>query len=119
MTDCRGTQTRKKEKRGSCRVTFSRGVVAQLIATDRTWFRSSKVNDICSEAARIQVAESIESLALDEFFLSLLSSGLIYRRCKIAWVTGRELGVNFLLSLPPPTKQKRPQSDAVVQYSEI
>ena len=42
------------------------------------------------------VGSSIEGLQLSEFFLVLSSTGLAYRRCRLAWVNGDQIGVTFL-----------------------
>jgi len=42
------------------------------------------------------IDDSIEGLPLQEFFLVLSSTGLVYRRCRLVWVNGDQIGVAFL-----------------------
>lgn len=84
------------ERRASKRVTFEHPVTAQLMAIDGTWRRECGIYDISDDGAKLAVASSIEGLQLAEFFLVLSSTGLAYRRCKLAWVNGDQLGVLFL-----------------------
>jgi hypothetical protein len=83
------------ERRGGKRVRFERGLVANLMAIDGTWRRECTVVDISDDGAQL-AATSIGGLQLTEFFLLLSSVGVAYRRCKLAWVNGEQLGVTFV-----------------------
>ena len=80
---------------GEKRVRFERGLAACLMAIDGTWRRECLVVDISDEGAQLS-ASNIGGLHLTEFFLLLTSVGVAYRRCKLAWVNGEQLGVTFI-----------------------
>jgi hypothetical protein len=84
------------ERRKGERVTFERGVPAQMMGIDGTWRRECMMEDISETGAKLSVETSVEGLHLKEFFLLLSSIGLAYRRCELAWVNGDQIGVNFL-----------------------
>lgn len=84
------------ERRTSKRVAFEHPVTAQLMAIDGTWRRECSIYDVSEDGAKLAVGSSIEGLQLTEFFLVLSSTGLAYRRCKLAWVNGDQIGVTFL-----------------------
>ena len=65
--------------------------------------------DVYDTGARLTVDASIVGLSLKEFFLLLSSTGLVYRRCKMAWVNGDTIGVNFKR---PNKKVHRKKGDA-------
>jgi len=85
------------EQYGNKRVAFEHPVPAQLMAIDGTWRRECNIDDVSGEGAKLTVGASIEGLQLSEFFLLLSSTGLAYRRCKLSWVNGDQIGVTFLL----------------------
>jgi hypothetical protein len=78
------------------RVKFERGLPAHMMAIDGTWRRECVVDDVSDSAATLTVSTSIEGLNLNEFFLLLSSTGLVYRRCALEWVNGDRVGVGFL-----------------------
>ena len=84
------------ERRIGKRVAFEHPVTAQLMAIDGTWRRECSIYDVSDEGAKLAVGSSIEGLQIAEFFLVLSSTGLAYRRCKLAWVNGDQIGVVFL-----------------------
>ena len=86
-----GTARRKRD-----RVEFERGIDVRLMAIDGTWYRECIMREVADGSARLLVKGSIEGLNLDEFFLLLSSTGCAYRRCKLAWVHGHEIGANFV-----------------------
>ena len=65
------------------------------MAIDGTWRRQCTVVDISDEGAQL-AASNIGKLQMTEFFLLLTSVGVAYRRCKLAWVNGEQLGVTFI-----------------------
>jgi hypothetical protein len=76
---------------------FTRGYDARVMAIDGTWSRACKVEDVSETGAKLLIEGSIESLvSLKEFLLVLSSTGSAFRRCKLAWVNGESIGVNFL-----------------------
>ena len=87
---------RTSERRASSRIRFEHPVPTQLMAIDGTWRRECTMEDVSEEGAKLTVGSSIEGLQLKEFFLVLSSVGLAYRRCKLAWVHGDQIGVTFL-----------------------
>src|SRR3981189_682303 len=92
------------ERRKGERVTFERGIAAQMMGIDGTWRRECTMEDISETGAKLTVDGSVEGLHLKEFFLLLSSTGLAYRRCELAWVNGDQLRGNFLK--PPDQKKK-------------
>ena len=84
------------ERQKGERVTFERGIAAQMMGIDGTWRRDCTMEDISETGAKFTIEGSVEGLHLKEFFLLLSSTGLAYRRCELAWVNGDQIGVNFL-----------------------
>ena len=84
------------ERRQSKRVIFEHPKSVQLMAIDGTWRRECNIYDVSEEGAKLAVGSSIKGLQLTEFFLVLSSAGLAYRRCRLAWVNGDQIGVIFL-----------------------
>ena len=84
------------ERRKGERVTFERGISAQMMGIDGTWRRECTMEDISETGAKLSVDGSVDGLHLKEFFLLLSSTGLAYRRCELSWVNGDQIGVNFL-----------------------
>jgi hypothetical protein len=94
------------ERRQSKRVIFEHPVAAQLMAIDGTWRRDCSIEDVSDDGAKLTVGCSIEGLQLSEFFLVLSSTGLAYRRCKLAWVNGDQIGVIFLKRSKKPGRRE-------------
>lgn len=91
-------------KRKDPRVTFEHGIDASMLAIDGTWWRNCVLLDISVTGARLLVDGSLEGLNLKEFFLSLSSTGLAYRRCELVRVNSSEIGVRFLRDEHPKSK---------------
>ena len=83
------------ERRTGTRVTFERGIPAQMMGIDGTWRRSCTVHDVSDAGAKLTIEGSVQGLNLKEFFLLLSSTGLAYRRCALTWVNGEHIGVTF------------------------
>ena len=96
--------------RKSGRVDFERGINVSITGIDGTWRRDCMMFDISQTGARLSVEGSIEGLDLKEFFLLLSSTGLVYRRCKLARVAGDQIGVSFLPRDKTRKKFLKPQS---------
>jgi hypothetical protein len=92
------------ERRMGERVTFERGIPAQMMGIDGTWRRECMMEDISEIGAKLRVEGAVEGLHLKEFFLLLSSTGLAYRRCELTWVNGDQIGVTFL---KPGEKKKK------------
>ena len=86
------------------RVAFENPFPAHIMAIDGTWRRACRVKEVSDNGGILQVEGSIEGLALNEFFLSLSSTGLAYRRCQLQRLNGDELQVSFLRQKKPRTK---------------
>jgi hypothetical protein len=99
------------ERQKGDRVTFERGIPAQMMGIDGTWRRDCKLEDVSETGAKLTVEGSVEGLHLKEFFLLLSSTGLAYRRCELSWVNGDQIGVNFL-KLGDKKKKGARQADA-------
>jgi PilZ domain len=84
------------ERRKGERITFERGISAQMMGIDGTWRRDCTMEDVSETGAKLSIEGSVEGLHLKESFLLLSSTGLAYRRCELAWVNGDQIGVNFL-----------------------
>jgi hypothetical protein len=85
-----------EQRRTGERVAFDKGYDAHMMAIDGTWRRDCRLLDVSETGGKLIVEASIVGLNLKEFFLLLSSTGLAYRRCELAWVTGDQIGVNFL-----------------------
>src|SRR5437588_12917022 len=84
------------ERRKGERVTFERGISAQMMGIDGTWRRDCTMEDVSETGAKLTIDGSVEGLHLKEFVLLLSSTGLAYRRCELAWVNDDQRGLNFL-----------------------
>jgi PilZ domain len=109
-----GSETMVAERRKGERVTFERGIGAQMMGIDGTWRRECTMEDVSETGAKLTVEGSVEGLHLKEFFLLLSSTGLAYRRCELAWVNGDQIGVNFL-----KTGDKKKKAMRRAQVAEI
>ena len=83
------------DRRGAPRVQFARGVSTYMMAIDGTWRRACIMEDVSNTGAKLTIEGSINGLKLTEFFLVLSSTGLAYRRCRLAWINGEQIGVSF------------------------
>ena len=90
------------EKRAGPRIRFEHERPAQMMAIDGTWRRECTIDDVSDGGARLSVGDSIIDLRLTEFFLVLSSTGLAYRRCRLIWVNGGQIGVSFSNRRPRP-----------------
>jgi hypothetical protein len=84
------------ERRIGPRIRFDLVGEARMRGLDGTWQRGCIIDNVSDRGAKLTVDESIEGLPLQEFFLVLSSTGLAYRRCRLAWVNGDQIGVAFL-----------------------
>jgi hypothetical protein len=78
------------------RVSFDRGLPANIMAIDGTWRRACTVCDVSDVDATLIVEGSVQGLNLTEFFLLLSSTGLAYRRCRLERINGDMMTVSFL-----------------------
>jgi hypothetical protein len=115
MAAPRESETMATERRKGERVTFERGIAAQMMGIDGTWRRECTMEDISETGAKLTVDGVMEGLHLKEFFLLLSSTGLAYRRCELAWVNGDQIGVNFL---KPGEKRKKPARRGSAQTAD-
>jgi hypothetical protein len=92
-------------KRESERIGFERGIRVYIMGVDGAWRRNCVMFDVSQTGARLSVEGSIERLDLKEFFLLLSSTGLAYRRCRMARLAGDQIGVEFLM--PDKNSKKR------------
>jgi hypothetical protein len=92
-------------RRKSERIDFEHGVHVFIMGIDGTWRRHCLMIDVSQTGARLCVEGSIEGLDLDEFFLLLSSTGLAYRRCRIARLDGDQIGVEFFKPDRPARKK--------------
>ncbi len=95
------------DKRRTQRVAFQAGVTVQILAIDGTWRRTCTMRDVSDSGALLIVDGSLAGLELSEFFLSLSSTGLAYRRCEKSWVNGNQLGVAFIKVDAKPKRSPR------------
>ena len=75
---------------------FDHPPAVHIMAIDGTWLRAGILREVSEDGATLEIDGSVEGLNLSEFFLSLSSTGLAYRRCELHWVKGFQLGVRFL-----------------------
>ena len=78
------------------RVRFEHRYPVNLMGVDGTWRRSCVLLDVSQSGARLEVEGTLEVLRAQEFFLSLSSTGLAFRRCELVRVDGSEVGVKFI-----------------------
>ena len=90
------------EKRAGPRVKFDHKRQAQIMAIDGTWRRACTIDNVSEGGAKLTVGDAIIDLRLSEFFLVLSSTGLAYRRCRLIWVNGEQIGVSFSNRKPRP-----------------
>ena len=83
------------EKRTGPRVSFDHERPAQMMAIDGTWRRECIIDNVSDGGACLTVIDASRGLQLSEFFLVLSSTGLAYRRCRLVWVNGDQIGVSF------------------------
>lgn len=88
----------KQQRRKNDRIQFGKGFAMKIIAIDGSWFRACNILDVSEEGALLQFQKSLSGLVLDEFFLMLSSTGVAFRRCKMAWINGDQMGVHFIKS---------------------
>ncbi|MBY0382558.1 MAG: PilZ domain-containing protein [Xanthobacteraceae bacterium] len=86
----------KQDKRQVARIEFGVGHSMRIIAIDGSWYRECTMLDVSDTGALLELKHSLSGLKLDEFFLSLSSVGVAFRRCRLAWVNGSQMGVTFL-----------------------
>jgi hypothetical protein len=95
----------QKQRRKSERIQFGKGFAMKIIAIDGSWYRSCNILDVSEEGAMLQFQKSLSGLVLEEFFLMLSSTGVAFRRCRMAWVNGDQMGVHFIKTNErPPAK---------------
>lgn len=78
------------------RVSFDRGLPANIMAIDGTWRRACAIRDVSDVDATLTVEGSVQGLNLAEFFLLLSSTGLAYRRCRLERINGDTMTVSFM-----------------------
>jgi len=86
----------KQDKRQVARIEFGAGRSMKIIAIDGSWYRECAMLDVSDTGALLELKHSLSGLKFDEFFLSLSSIGVAFRRCRLAWVNGSQMGVTFL-----------------------
>jgi hypothetical protein len=86
----------QKQRRKSERIQFGKGFAMKIIAIDGSWYRACNILDVSEEGAMLQFQKSLSGLVLEEFFLMLSSTGVAFRRCRMAWVNGDQMGVHFI-----------------------
>jgi PilZ domain len=94
--------------RKSERVDFERGIRVFMMGIDGTWRRDCLMFDVSQTGARLRVEGSLDGLDLKEFFLLLSSTGLAYRRCRMARLSGDQIGVEFLTRDKAAAKKRSP-----------
>jgi hypothetical protein len=78
------------------RVDFERGVDVRIVGIDGTWARSCVMNSVSTSTAELTTRSSLEGLNINEFFLVLSATGLVYRRCRLDWINGDKFGAVIL-----------------------
>lgn len=81
------------DKRKHSRVAFEKGFPTWIMAIDGTWRIECIMIDASASGARLRLASPPR--VDKEFFLLLSATGLAYRRCELAWISGDEIGVQF------------------------
>ncbi|MGH6710318.1 MAG: PilZ domain-containing protein [Bradyrhizobium sp.] len=86
----------ENDKRKISRVEFSRGIPVRIAGIDGTWTRNCLMRDASDQGAKLTLKQSVQGLALKEFFLILSTTGAPFRHCEVAWINGSEMGVRFV-----------------------
>jgi len=95
----------QKQRRKAERIQFGKGFAMKIIAIDGSWYRGCNILDVSEEGAMLQFQKSLSGLVLEEFFLMLSSTGVAFRRCRMAWINGDQMGVHFIKTNErPPAK---------------
>lgn len=97
--------------RKSGRVDFERGIHVYIMGIDGTWRRDCTMIDVSQTGARLRIEGSFEGLDLKEFFLLLSSTGLAFRRCRMARIDGDQIGIEFLARPNKKKSAKRQPTD--------
>jgi hypothetical protein len=85
---------RVERRQGAPRVRFSVPLRVRILAIDGTWCREGLLVDASDTGARLEVEGS--TAGAKEFFLMLsFNSHPAFRRCKMVWVNGNQVGVAF------------------------
>jgi hypothetical protein len=84
-----------ERRRGAPRVKFEPPIRARFMAIDGTWSRGCAMIDASETGSQIEFEGSVAGL--NEFFLVLSETTTqpVYRRCKLVWVNGNRMGVEF------------------------
>ena len=98
-------------ERKSGRVDFERGIHVYMMGIDGTWRRDCTMIDVSQTGARLRIEGSFEGLDLKEFFLLLSSTGLAFRRCRMARIDGDQIGIEFLAPGNKKKSAKRQPTD--------
>ncbi len=93
------------ENRRASRVRFDHKHPVNLMGVDGTWRRTCYLLDASESGAKLEIEGSAEILQGREFFLSLSSTGLAFRRCELVWVDGAQVGVRYIEN----DKSKKPR----------
>jgi hypothetical protein len=84
------------ENRKAPRVNFDHKHQVTLMGIDGTWRRSCILLDVSQSGAQLEIEGSPEVLKAREFFMSLSTTGLAFRRCELVWVQGAAVGIRFI-----------------------
>lgn len=101
-------------RRRSDRVNFELGYSARILAIDATWQRECLIEDISESGAKCLLDGSIADLSVNEFFLVLSRVGTAHRRCKLVWINGDEIGVQFIKKADANTRSHHLSSSNLV-----
>lgn len=93
------------EKRGAPRKFLE--YPAGIDAGDGTPLRACVLSDISKTGVRVRVSEPTE---LPETVTLVLSSNGVFRRCRVAWAEGSDLGLEFLDKQATDLPRRRPAS---------
>ena len=78
------------------RVRLVRKQPVHVMGVDGTWRRSCFLVDISATGAKLEVEGSLDVLKSQQFFLILLATGNVFRRCELVRVDGSDVGVRFI-----------------------
>lgn len=82
--------------RKTARVHFEHQRVVSIMSVDGAWRRNCALLDASEGGAKLEIEGSTDPLKTQEFFLILSSTGSAFRRCKLTWVNGPQVGVRFI-----------------------
>ena len=85
-----------RDKRRSPRVLLKSTKKLMAVGIDRSWSRDCTMIDVSDIGILLSWGHTIERHDLEEFFLILPESGLVYRRCQLVRLEADKIAARFV-----------------------